>query len=1263
MRTECTQVHDDLADLVAGDPGAIDRHADHLAGCDDCRDARHDAARVAALLPHAGADHVTPPDLVERLLAALPAEDAGRTLPGAAIPVEDAGRTQSAALPAEDAGQTLPGIAVSTEADAPARQLPPVAPAAPATIDAAASTAPAKQTPASTAPTKQAPAKQAPASTAPAKQTPASTAPASTAPASTAPAKQAPVVPLAARRGRSRRWLAAGAIAAVAAGGIGIYAATRDRSGDDDATTTAAAGGTAATVKSIDRAAAASTRGGLEIKVPGQQAWQVVAVGDAIPAGAEVRSDERTRAAVELADGTRLVLDHRTAIAFDPADARRTRLTSGRIVADVVHVDARPAAIETPSGRIDVVGTRLAVTASDALTVVQVVRGSVKLTAQHRTETVHAGEEGVIDKGALTVDAAPGLAREVEWSELGAPKQHDTTGTGLGALRAYKPGESRDRDWNLALAKHDVKVRVSGPVARTEITETFRNDSAETLEGVYQFPLPPDAQIDALSLDVDGGFVDGAFVDKHRAQKIWRGVIDKAAPKKQEIATSEIIWVEGAWRDPALLDWKRGGRFELRIFPIPAKGSRTIKLAYTQVVTPRGPYRQYVYPLPHSADGSTVADQMTVDVEVRGAAPGEVRAAGYDLAPDPARRDVNALTLAQTGFVPRGDLVVTYRPTDGDAELRAWTFAGGTAAAPDDKLAAKKNVGIDPAVVDAQRAVAADARPTAVLALRPKLPRWRAAEARDYMIVVDASQSMLGERFARSTELATRLVEQMDRRDRFGVMACDSECRSLGDLRAPTVRTAQEAAAWLAAQAPAGASDLVASVRAAAAAIPADKTPGKTDRERWVIYVGDGFASTGFRRAADLERAVASSLGTGTRVTTIGIGTDADPAALGAVARGGGGSYLAWVPGQSVKTAAVAGLESTYGTALRDATIELPAGLADVAPTVLPTVRAGEEVLIAARMTGDVAGNVVVRGTVAGEKFEQTYPLRLAVSSASGNGFVPRLWASLAIEQLERRGRGDERPRLVALSQGYGVMSKETSLLVLESQAMFDAFGVDRSRPAAPAWTGEEALDEVVANGTVAPQQIAQKTMALGRGAAAAPKDAGAIMSPDLDKAEMPPGALKKAPSRPMGPRLDPFSDSGRIAMRRTWIRVPSVSAYDKVHPAIVQAIGDAERALAKNPDSRERHRNLVQALSYAGELDRAHAMATKWLGRDQLDPQALGYQADLLGRAGKRELGLRTLAGVVDLDADRAAPHERMVRAYEAVGRLAQACGHRIAL
>src|SRR5690606_1563968 len=70
-----------------------------------------------------------------------------------------------------------------------------------------------------------------------------------------------------------------------------------------------------------------------------------------------------------------------------------------------------------------------------------------------------------------------------------------------------------------------------------------------------------------------------------------------------------------------------------------------------------------------------------------------------------------------------------------------------------------------------------------------------------------------------------------------------------------------------------------------------------------------------------------------------------------------------------------------------------------------------------------------------------------------------------------------------------------------------------------------------------------------------------------------------------------------------------------------------------------------------------------RWLERDRLDPQALGYIADIIGRDGKRDLALRTLAGLVDLDPDRASLHERMIHAYERTGRLAQAGSRRVGL
>jgi tetratricopeptide (TPR) repeat protein len=272
-------------------------------------------------------------------------------------------------------------------------------------------------------------------------------------------------------------------------------------------------------------------------------------------------------------------------------------------------------------------------------------------------------------------------------------------------------------------------------------------------------------------------------------------------------------------------------------------------------------------------------------------------------------------------------------------------------------------------------------------------------------------------------------------------------------------------------------------------------------------------------------------------------------------------------------------------------------------------------------------------------------------------------------------------------------MSKETSLLVLESQAMFDAFGVDRSQPANK-WTGEDSLDETLASGTIDYDE--QQVAAQGKGAASmsrsdkskdakkAPRDA---FGDDADLGAANPGRAFGGPApapEPVATRPAPArkpataasveareeeapamnrNRAGMIAMRRSWVRVPSVGLFDAVSPNIRKAVDSAESALAASPDSREKHRSLVQALSYAGEIEKARDVAGRWLERDKLDPQALGVQADLLGRSGQRDLALRTLSGLVDVDPDRVVLHERMIKAYENAGRMVQACSHRIAI
>src|SRR5262249_38457811 len=89
---------------------------------------------------------------------------------------------------------------------------------------------------------------------------------------------------------------------------------------------------------------------------------------------------------------------------------------------------------------------------------------------------------------------------------------------------------------------------------------------------------------------------------------------------------------------------------------------------------------------------------------------------------------------------------------------------------------------------------------------------------------------------------------------------------------------------------------------------------------------------------------------------------------------------------------------------------------------------------------------------------EAHYPIDVKSTSDAGNAFVPRLFASLRIHDLERDGSDSARTEAVSLSQKLAVPSRFTSLLVLESETMFKAFGIDRNTTA-PHWTGETVAE------------------------------------------------------------------------------------------------------------------------------------------------------------------------------------------------------------
>jgi hypothetical protein len=121
--------------------------------------------------------------------------------------------------------------------------------------------------------------------------------------------------------------------------------------------------------------------------------------------------------------------------------------------------------------------------------------------------------------------------------------------------------DAKNKPKPLALSKADVRVVLVGPVAETTLILTYHNDTNRQLEGELSLPLPEGATVTGFGLDVNGELVDGVPVERELAR------ITYESESRKRI-------------DPGVIEQTVGNNFRTRIYPIPAKGQRTVKVQY-----------------------------------------------------------------------------------------------------------------------------------------------------------------------------------------------------------------------------------------------------------------------------------------------------------------------------------------------------------------------------------------------------------------------------------------------------------------------------------------------------------------------------------------------------------------------------------------------------------------------------------------------------------------------------------------------------------
>ena len=481
----------------------------------------------------------------------------------------------------------------------------------------------------------------------------------------------------------------------------------------------------------------------------------------------------------------------------------------------------------------------------------------------------------------------------------------------------------------LPLRAASLRAEALGGLARSILEQRFTNPYDEPLRLRYALPLPADGAVAGFRFRIGDRTVTGEIRSREAAREQF-----------------EQALVEG--KTAGLVEQDRSDLFTQELGNVPPHTDVTCEITVDQplawLADGRWEYRFPTVVAPrYLGDAGRIDDASRVAVPV---ATGEL----------PAR-----LTL---GLTVHGDLPAGTSPDSPSHAIRLEQQAEGFAVA----LAAASGVPLDRDVVVRWAAAGLEpgvrlevARPPAdhpmagsafgLLTIVPPAPEARSVPvARDLILLLDVSGSMLGEPLDQAVALVEALIETLDERDTLEMIAFSMRAerwRSAPARMEPAARAA--ALRWLGNLSASGGTEMVEGLREALA-------PLRPGAQRQVVLVTDGLI--GFEEEA--IRHVIDHLPPGSRVHAIGVGSAVNRTLTQPLARAGRGAELVVGVDEPVGVAAGRLVALTSAPLAVDLAVDGPA-TRGTAPARLPDVMAGAPCVAVVRLD-PAGGDLVVRG-------------------------------------------------------------------------------------------------------------------------------------------------------------------------------------------------------------------------------------------------------------------------------------------------------------
>lgn len=564
----------------------------------------------------------------------------------------------------------------------------------------------------------------------------------------------------------------------------------------------------------------------------------------------------------------------------------------------------------------------------------------------------------------------------------------------------------------------DIKIDVTGPILRATVTQKFRNDSDEWVEGVYAFPLPTDSAVDGLKLRIGDRFIEGQVKEREAARK-----------------TYERAKAEG--RKASLIEQQRPNLFTNEVANIGPGEIIIAQIAFQQALTPKdGAYRlrmplvvaprynpQPVVQMVNFGEGGWAINDPVPDRE---------KIESPILDPRETEGIQNPVTLKvslDAGF-PLAKISSPHHPVkiERDEQTATVTLDGPAPANRDFELIWKAKPLIEPTAALFKEDIGGEEYLLAFVTPPEIADITKKPQPREVIFVLDVSGSMAGTSIRQARDALEMAVERLRPEDRFNVITFSNDFEMFH--RAPVHAT------------PGAVKSAVRRIRRLEAdggtnmgpALSVALQDNAADRSalRQIIFLTDGAVGNETFLFTLIDKALGRS-----RLFTVGIGSAPNSYFMSRAAEMGRGAQVTISDLSQVHEQMTALFAKIETPAMTNLSAAFPDGVeAEFWPNPLPDVYAGEPVALTIK--SPATSGIL---TLSGDRGDEQWSVDLPLAKAGTRAGIGKLWARSKIRATEgqrnkagasqaQREQADETILQTALT--HGLVSRRTSLVAVD---------------------------------------------------------------------------------------------------------------------------------------------------------------------------------------------------------------------------------------